>query len=366
MIVMNLELDNLLGFDDFKINFSYPRKIVNSTIKGEFLPNKTNFRFKKVNILLGVNASGKTTLGKAMMHIFNFITHKSPVRLLESVKDKRRKAFFSIDFLIDENIMYRINCEINLDEKDHSKSILMLEVYTAPIGKRDSYEICVRKLEQVKVKDDNKSSLDVLDSVKNLGWHFTFPDIGNTDIRIDKDVLSLDILKRVLKTLDTSITDVQKSDEVENSYVIRSRNGDIFIQNGKIIEDILSSGTKMGIDISYVISSICKGMHGFYYVDEKFTFIQTDIEQFLLGIMIDKLGPLEQLFFTSHNLDLLDMDLPVHSFTFLKKDENIEAVYPSDFIKKNDISIRNAFVNDVFGTTPDLSQLWDLGEFCDE
>lgn len=365
MVVMNLELDNLLGFDDFKINFSYPRKIVNSTIKGEFLPNKTNFRFKKVNILLGVNASGKTTLGKAMMHIFNFIAYKSPGRLFESVKDKKRKAFFSIDFLRDEEMLYRVNCSLERSDKKEAEPKLSLEVYTAPIGRRDSYEICVRKLEQVKVKDDNKSSLDVLDSIKSFGWHFTFPDIGNTDIRIDKDVLSLDILKRVLKTLDTSITDVQKSDEVE-IYVIRSRNGDVFIQNGKIIEDILSSGTKMGIDISYVISSICKGMHGFYYVDEKFTFIQTDIEQFLLGIMIDKLGPLEQLFFTSHNLDLLDMDLPVHSFTFLKKDENIEAVYPSDFIKKNDISIRNAFVNDVFGTTPDLSQLWDLGEFCDE
>ena len=26
MLVLNLELDNLFGFEDFKINFSYPKK----------------------------------------------------------------------------------------------------------------------------------------------------------------------------------------------------------------------------------------------------------------------------------------------------------------------------------------------------
>ena len=33
MIVLNLELDNLFGFEDFKINFSYPKKVENSSIK---------------------------------------------------------------------------------------------------------------------------------------------------------------------------------------------------------------------------------------------------------------------------------------------------------------------------------------------
>ena len=45
MIVLNLELDNLFGFEDFKINFSYPKKIVNSSIKDETLYDKPNFRY---------------------------------------------------------------------------------------------------------------------------------------------------------------------------------------------------------------------------------------------------------------------------------------------------------------------------------
>lgn len=36
--------------------------------------------------------------------------------------------------------------------------------------------------------------------------------------------------------------------------------------------------------------------------------------------MIDLLRPNGQLFFTTHNADILDMNLPKHSFTFLRKD----------------------------------------------
>lgn len=72
MIVLNLELDNLFAFEDFKINFSYPKKVENSSIKDEFLKDRPNFRYKKVNILLGTNSTGKTSIGKAMMAILTF------------------------------------------------------------------------------------------------------------------------------------------------------------------------------------------------------------------------------------------------------------------------------------------------------
>lgn len=170
------------------------------------------------------------------------------------------------------------------------------------------------------------------------------------------------ILKSVLKTLDTSIVDVEKSKEVENSYIIRSKNGDIFVQNGEIIKNnILSSGTKAGIDISYIISSMKKNNHGFYYCDERFTYLQTDVEQIILSLMIEILPKNSQLFFTTHNLDILEMDLPVHSFIFLrKKYDTIEVVDPKDFIKKNDTSIRNSVRNDIFDIAPDINAIFEL------
>ena len=73
MIVMKLELDNLMAFNYFKLNMSYPKKIVDSYIEDEHLDGFSNIRYKKVNIIMESNATGKTTLGIMMMSIFNFI-----------------------------------------------------------------------------------------------------------------------------------------------------------------------------------------------------------------------------------------------------------------------------------------------------
>ena len=80
--------------------------------------------------------------------------------------------------------------------------------------------------------------------------------------------------------------------------------------------------------------------------------------------MISLLKKNSQLFFTSHNLDLLDLELPVHSFTFLKKCTTIEVVHPEKIIKKNDISLRNAVINDVFSISPDISKILELEDGC--
>ena len=54
MIIMDIKVDNIYAFKDFHINMSYPKKIVNSTIENEFLEERTNFRYKKVNIIMGL------------------------------------------------------------------------------------------------------------------------------------------------------------------------------------------------------------------------------------------------------------------------------------------------------------------------
>ena len=67
MIVLNLTLDRFYGSNDFNINFTYPKKIVNSIIEAEHLAGRERFRYKKAVILMGANATGKTSLGKALL-----------------------------------------------------------------------------------------------------------------------------------------------------------------------------------------------------------------------------------------------------------------------------------------------------------
>ena len=98
MIVLNLELNNLFGFEDFKINFSYSNNIKNSSIKNEFLKGRPNFRYKKVNILLGANATGKTSIGIAMMAIFNFLKGNLKSYSIHKRYKKRNEFFYRFYF----------------------------------------------------------------------------------------------------------------------------------------------------------------------------------------------------------------------------------------------------------------------------
>lgn len=58
---------------------------------------------------------------------------------------------------------------------------------------------------------------------------------------------------------------------------------------------------------------------------------------------------INQLFFTTDNLDILDLPLCKHSFNFLKKDDQgISMVNAATYLKKNTDSLRNALDNDLF------------------
>ena len=361
MIVLNLELDNLFGFEDFKINFSYPKKIVNSSIKDETLYDKPNFRYKKVNIIMGTNASGKTSLGKALMMIFNFFEKKESANIVNKIKNKQKMASFSIDLVLGTELifqketLYRINCVFK------PKQDIQLDVYKSRILKMDSYESTVKKLKKMNLESENY--IDVLDHIENhVGWLVTYPEEGSNFLD-GKNNIDLKIFENILKTLDPSIIGISKIRDVKNSYKLQLKNQDLIIQNGKFIDNsILSSGTKAGIDIAGVVNSIKKNLNGFYYCDEKFSYIHSDIEKAILSLMITFLKPNTQLFFTTHNLEILDLDLPLHSFTFLRKKEKIEAVYTSNYIKKNDKSLKNAVKNDLFDVAPNLDLIYDLEE----
>ena len=172
-------------------------------------------------------------------------------------------------------------------------------------------------------------------------------------------------MNHILKSFDNSITKIEKVKNAENGYLIHFSHGkNILIQDGKASGgDILSSGTKEGLAIAYVITAMKKSSDRPFYVDEKFSYAHTEIEKSIFSLMIDLVGKEDQLFFTTHNLDLLEMDLPTHSYVFFGKiDGQIKAIYPEDRVNKNDRNLKNYVLNDVFNTIPDVSSIEKLRE----
>lgn len=370
MIVMDVKIDNFVSFKNFHMNMSYPKKIVGSYIDNEFLRDRTNFRYKKVNIIMGANASGKTSIGKMLMTFFNFMVKKQYENLTDAICDVTQNASFEIDFVTNKTLLYRVKTIIRPrhGEKYQSEDI-DVTVTSMEIGVRDSYETCAKRI-ALKKEEKADSYIQELEKIKGLSWMFEYP-FDSTEGNKGKYIPTnpkryLHVLENILKTLDPAILKVEKSDEVENTYIIRYMNRSVIIQDGKLIDsNVLSSGTKAGIEIAGVLTSISEGQYGFYFCDEKFSYIHSDIEKAILSVMISKLHENEQLFFTTHNTNILDISLPKHSFLFLQKDMNdkdepIKCISASTLLKRNTDCLKNAVENDLFSVSPKIDLIYEL------
>ena len=56
----------------------------------------------------------------------------------------------------------------------------------------------------------------------------------------------------------------------------------------------------------------------------------------------------------------------MHSFAFLRREESsdhsVSIIFASDYLKKNNISLRNAVENDLFSTVPSTSGIFSLAD----
>ena len=370
VIVMDVRVNNFYAFKNFHINMSYPKKIANSSIRNEYLADKPNFRYKKVNILMGANAAGKTSFGKMLMNIFNFINKRNYSILTSKICDVKKDASFSIDFIVSKNVLYRLECEITppKDMDDYDDTNIDLYVKFVEIQDRDNYERCAARLDNIK-RTESYDYLTELEKIEKLCWYFEYPADASQENVLQMPIDSpkfVKVLENVLKALDPSIQKVEKSKDSSSAFVVRLKNKSVIIQNDeKFSTELLSSGTKAGIAVAGVIVRMKENRNSFYYCDEKFSYIHSDLEKAVLSILINSISKNDQLFFTTHNTDILDMPLPKHAFTFLRKNIDneevpIEAVYACDFLKRNTDSLRCAVENDLFLTAPAIDSIYEI------
>ena len=236
----------------------------------------------------------------------------------------------------------------------------------AEIGVNDTYEKASQKLH---VQNSNERLEDLLSCIGDIQYDFAIDNEENyhRTSAINPE-LFLKVLKAVIGTLDPSLDNISVLRGVEDSYVIRRGKQEIILQKGKLTnQHLLSSGTIRGIDIAILMASIIAHNNGFYYCDEHFSYIQTGLEKRMFGIMLENLQENEQLIFTTHNSDMLDLNLPKHTYAFLSKKRGekgcpVTVMYASDVLKRNTDSIRCAAENDVFSSIPDESLLDSLSE----
>ncbi len=363
MAILRLELDNILCFDNFKADFSYPKKLVNSTLENEYLQNYPFIRYKRVNVIVGSNASGKTSLGKAIWHTFRFLRKKEAHLIQQMVSKKTKEASILIDCVFAEGLFFRFEVIAKPNGEIDARYRPLI------LNKTDSYESVLLKLPDTPFQN----YLQALENVVSGGWNFCFPTIEEgfdfISCKYPKNESEefVSIFENVLKTLDPSIEKVFKSKEQEDTYIIKMSEKTIAVKHGEKISGLnyLSSGTKYAINIAALIFSIKKHTNGFYYADEQFSYVNSDIEIACLNKMVDLLGDGEQLFLTTHNTELLSLPYPNHCFSFLKKEiinnkSVISLVDASKFEKRNNVIIKNLYDNDAFDMAPNTEKVFEI------
>lgn len=388
MILLRLKAFNMYMFDEFDLDLTYKTKVSNSLIDNEFLSVANGINVKKVNILMGANSSGKTTLGKLICLVYNYLMGRSikdfpREEMNNHIFDNEKDYGFLVEFVIN-NEAYAL--EAVFDKDGLKKEVL----YNHKIYKTYNTAKLRKKLYNVEsiVSEYNIDDREIMEYFKsyilnskdfeiytkrikdNIGYYFLFSDYteDNKD-RIDI-VADINIMEKLIKILDPSVEKlsylVERNEDEEvvgPSYYIYFKNGEkTLVPDGKpnqIRQERISHGTSEALVFVSIIADMLKRDKELFFIDEKLTHVHTELEKFLLMQIITNLDENTQVFYTTHNTDCLELNLPMHSFTFMRRNEQgfNEIVHPELKLNKNDRNLLNYVKNNYFNTLPEFDEL---------
>ena len=176
-------------------------------------------------------------------------------------------------------------------------------------------------------------------------------------------------------TVEVVIEETEESEEVdetnapsekesvkETAVIVDGDYPDLDFEDIEFVDGVAAK-TKYAFNLAYVYLAVKEKLNGFFYVDEQFSYINNDIEKAFISLLSAMVEEDDQIIFTTHNTDILDLNLPNHAYGFLKKvDLKISYQNAAEVEKKNNVSIKNDYDNDRFNAAPDLTLLYELGD----
>ena len=376
MIITKISCDNMFMFKDFTLDFTYNRQIKHELAKDDELFPGSRIKVRKNLVIMGSNAAGKTTFGKLMCFALNFIYRgrvgNKGFNLAEIPFDKSKPSSFSVEFYIDGTAY--------LLEVDFKGTKLLLEsLKKCPVYKTYNIAKLREALKYGKAVSvylntgEPSPEDDILGSrfffynasdeatfiKKNIRYYFdtsSFNNLSGVNVKAT-DVATLDSL---LPEIDDSVAGV-KSLEIDgdetDSYRINFKNGDYMtVPDGNLArcKDRLSHGTFEAIGFLNRLMYMRATYGGLVFVDEKLAHVHSELEAYLLRTAFAVKPRNSQLFFTTHNIEIFQVDVPMNAFIFFKRnDEGFnEAVCPSDYINKNDRNLSSYYEKNYFGIKP--------------
>lgn len=386
MVILRVACDNFYMFKNFELDLTYSRKVNHPLSKDDELFEGSRIKVRKNLIVMGANAAGKTTFGKLLCAILNFIRGNNlddQYFSLEKIQyDKFRDASFEIEFFVN-GVAYLLKASFR-DYNLQQEQVFRQKVY--PTYSIQKLRNRLRTSSAIETFDANDKQMNIGfksfafsvskpskfdESVKRLGFWFMLSEpISNATVyRSEVDVEFLD---KMLPAIDNSVKSVKRL-QVEgdstptNSYQISFKNNEtLTVLNGdlKTCGYRLSHGTFESIDFVFSLSVLRKGLASIFYIDERLSHMHPELEIYLARQAFLQKPKDAQLFFTTHDTELFDLNAPNASYMIFRRNSEgfNEVIFVSDKLSKNDRNLRNYYENDYFEVIPDYSVLDKLFE----
>ena len=245
MIILSVYCDNLYMFRDFKVDFTYNKKIKHPLAENDALFENSRIKVRKNFVILGGNASGKTTFGKLLCIICNYVLGRSideePYLSIEKVRyDKSKNAKFIVEFVIKENLYV---LEASFNEKGLvTESIKRQKLYKKYniINIREKINELKPELEYDVSKDKiamgfksfvlgNQKYAEMIE--RELGFFFLFSEFAKNSYNGMEEDIDVKKLNELLPKIDNSVEKVISLQPIEGkerslSYMIVFKNGE--------------------------------------------------------------------------------------------------------------------------------------------
>lgn len=395
MIISKIECDNLFLFKDFKIDLSYNKKVKNYLSVNDALSVNPKIYIRKNIVVMGGNASGKTTFGKLLCLICNYlkvsnINSIDGFNMPNAIYNKKDSAYFAVEFIIN-NTIYYLKAEFDIfgltSEEIRRYKIypsynmtqlrkMLYGVQNKNVGfynRNTSIQSLTQEFSSYLLKQEEYLSY-TKDIIQDDAFMFRFSDLfDSSSEEIGQEYVDIDLISSMLPSIDSSVESVEKLISKKNpnnkTYAVNFKNGDTLTVPDAMLSackyDRLSRGTFEAIDYASTLSIMRKSKKStLFYVDELLTHIHTDLECYLIRLSFLLKNKDSQVFFTTHNTDILDLNIAPNSFLFFKRNSDgfNEAFFASDYINKNDRTIKHYYENDYFDVAPDIDSIGEIFE----
>lgn len=117
MILLNLTCNNIFLFQNLSLDFTYNRKLNYEIAQNDLLFPDSKIKVRKSIIIMGANATGKTTLGRLLCLIYNYLICRDEATaeiISHSINQPDKESIFSIEFAI-EKVAYRLLATFDKD-----------------------------------------------------------------------------------------------------------------------------------------------------------------------------------------------------------------------------------------------------------